>query len=140
MAIENAVEESQTFANPAVLEFYKSLPFNFRDSVDEHVQSLKDTNPVESYPVLPPLLGPGVSVLEVGCGTGWFSNSIAYRYKSSVTGIDFNPVAVRRAREVAEAAGLPTVFRVEDLFLYDPKPAFDVVVSIGVLHHTNNCH
>jgi SAM-dependent methyltransferase len=77
--------------------------------------------------------------LEVGCGTGWFSNCLTHRYQCAVTAIDFNPVAVARAREVAQAAGLNTEFRVEDLFLYEPSSPFDLVVSIGVLHHTKNC-
>jgi 2-polyprenyl-3-methyl-5-hydroxy-6-metoxy-1,4-benzoquinol methylase len=131
---------TQTFADPAVLEFYKSLPFNYRDSVEESVRALRNSNPVASYPVLIPLLKPGLRVLEVGSGTGWFSNCLADRYKCAVTAIDFNPVAVQRAREVAQAAGLSTEFRVEDLFLYEPPSMFDLVVSIGVLHHTNNCH
>lgn len=131
--------ESRSFANPAVLDFYRSLPFNYRDSVEEHIKALYQTDPVASYPVLSPLLRPGVRVLEVGCGTGWLSNAIAYRYKASVTAIDFNPVAVQRASEIAKAAGLDTEFSVEDLFLYEPPRRFDVVISIGVLHHTDNC-
>jgi len=134
------VVERASFANQNVLEFYKSLPFNYRDSVEEHLAALRNNNPVESYPVLIPLLSPRVSVLEVGCGTGWLSNSVAYNYKSQVTGIDFNPVAIERAAEVARAASLQTIFRVEDLFLFEPRSAFDVVISIGVLHHTDNCH
>lgn len=130
---------TQTFANPAVLDFYRSLPFNYRDSVEEHVRSLHEVDPVASYPVLTPLLRAGVRVLEIGCGTGWLSNAIAHRYKASVTAVDFNPVAVQRACAVAKAAGLDTEFSVADLFLYDPPEPFDVVISIGVLHHTDNC-
>jgi SAM-dependent methyltransferase len=129
-----------TFANADVLEFYKELPFNYRDSVEESLRALKESDPVSSYPVLIPLLRPGLRVLEVGCGTGWFSNCLVDKYKCSVTAIDFNPVAVERARQVAQAAKLDTDFEVADLFLYEPPVTFDLVVSIGVLHHTNNCH
>lgn len=133
------MKELQYLANVAVLDFYKSLPFNYRDSVEEHVKSLHQIDPVASYPVLVPLLRPGVRVLEVGCGTGWLSNAIAHRYKASVTAIDFNPVAIQRAAEVAKAAGLDTKFSVADLFRYEPSELFDVVISIGVLHHTDDC-
>lgn len=34
------------------------------------------------------------SLLEIGCGAGWLSNSIAYYYGLDVTGIDFNPKAI----------------------------------------------
>jgi len=62
-----------------------------------------------------------------------------YRYGVSVVGIDYNDIAIQRAHAVAEAAGLSTRFDVADLFLYTPETPFDVVVSLGVLHHTNDC-
>lgn len=131
--------DTQTFANPTVLEFYKELPFNYQDSVENQVKTIRGRNSVSAYPILPPLLGKSVSVLEVGCGTGWFSNNISFYYKSSVTGIDFNPVAIARATEVARSLKLTTKFEVADLFVYQPQTPFDVVVSLGVLHHTDNC-
>lgn len=131
--------DTQTFANPTVLEFYKELPFNYYDSVDNHVTEIRSRDSVSVYPILPPLLGEGVSVLEVGCGTGWLSNCISLYHKSSATGIDFNPVVIARAKEVAKTMKLPTTFEVADLFLYQPKQLFDVVVSLGVLMVTDNC-
>ncbi|MFH7027076.1 MAG: class I SAM-dependent methyltransferase [Heteroscytonema crispum UTEX LB 1556] len=131
--------ETQTFANHDVLEFYKSLPFNYQDSVENQVKAIRTRDSVSAYPVLPPLLGKGVSVLEVGCGTGWMSNAISFYYKSCVLGLDFNPVAIARAKEVAQAMKLTTTFEVADLFVYQLKTVFDVVVSLGVLHHTDNC-
>lgn len=130
---------AQTFANPTVLEFYKDLPFNYQDSVQNQVKAIKKRNSVSVYPILPPLLGKDTSVLEVGCGTGWLSNCISYYHKSSVTGIDFNPVAIQRCQKVAKAMNLSTTFEVADLFVYQPENPLDVVVSIGVLHHTDNC-
>jgi len=52
---------------------------------------------VEAYPVLLPLLRPGLTVLEVGCGAGWFALSLRLHHRCQVLGIDFNPVAVARA-------------------------------------------
>lgn len=129
-----------TFANPTVLEFYKELPFNYQETAAEQARAIRERNSLEAYPLLAPYLRRQTRVLEVGSGTGWFSNSIAYYQHSSVIGIDFNPVAVERARAVAKALGLATEFRVEDLFLYEPEKRFDMVVSLGVLHHTNDCH
>lgn len=113
--------ETQTFANPDVLEFYKSLPFNYQDSVENQVKAIRSRDSVSAYPVLPPLLGEGVSVLEVGCGTGWLSNAISFYYKSSVVGLDFNPVAIARAREVAQAMKLKTTFEVATFLFINPK-------------------
>lgn len=134
-----AAGESQTFANPEVLAFYKTLPFNFRESVEGSARAVRAQDPLVAYPVLRPLVGRGVRVLDVGCGAGWFSNAVGFHHGCAVTGIDFNPVAVERAREVAASLGLGTRFEVADLFLYEPAEPFDLVVSLGVLHHTDDC-
>jgi SAM-dependent methyltransferase len=128
-----------TYANPDVLAFYKTLPFNFRDSVANSTESIRSQDPCLAYPVLKSLLSPQTRVLDVGCGAGWLANSISHHYGCAVTGIDFNPVAVQRAREVAHALGVSSKFEVADLFLYAPPEQSDLVVSLGVLHHTNSC-
>ena len=94
---------------------------------------------VLAYPILGPLLHAKTRMLDVGCGTGWLANSISHHCGCSVTGIDINSVAVERARQVAQALGLSTEFQVADLFVYAPRERFDLVVSLGVLHHTNDC-
>jgi ubiquinone/menaquinone biosynthesis C-methylase UbiE len=134
------MNQSTTFANPAVLEFYKELPFNYQESVAQQVKTVKSRNSVLSYAVLADLLKPGTSVLEIGCGAGWLSNNIAYHYGLHVRAIDFNPVAVERARAVAKSLGVSASFEVADLFLFRPEKPADIVVSIGVLHHTDDCH
>jgi SAM-dependent methyltransferase len=131
--------EAKSFANPEVLAFYRELPFNYRQSPDEDVRAIRASDAVRAYPILRPLLGPGVRVLDVGCGAGWLSNSVCHHYGASVLGIDFNSVAVARAREVAAAMGIDTRFETADLFTFEPEKPFDVVLSVGVLHHTDNC-
>ena len=128
-----------TFANPEVLAFYKELPFNYSETAANDVAVLRRQNPALAYPILPPLLSEGTRVLDVGCGAGWFSNAIAHYYDCDVTGIDFNPVAVARANEIAAGLESRAQFEVADLFLYEPPKPLDVVVSVGVLHHTNDC-
>ena len=129
-----------TYANADVLAFYKELPFNYQESVEQQVKAVKSRNSVLAYPVLAELLKPGTRVIEIGCGAGWLSNNIAYHYRSNVHAIDFNPVAVERARAVARALGVSVTFEVADLFLFSPEKPADVAVSIGVLHHTDDCH
>lgn len=133
------MSEPISFANPEVLEFYKELPFNFRESADESANVIRRTDYLSAYPVLRPLVRRGMRVLDVGCGTGWLTNSLAYHHRVVATGLDFNPIAVERAQAVAAILNLPTTFVVGDLFLYEPLEKFDLVVSIGVLHHTNDC-
>lgn len=127
-------------ANSDVLAFYRELPFNYRESAQEHAKKIRAVNQIAQYSPLAPLLRKGVGVLDVGCGTGWFSVSAAHHYGARVTGIDFNEVAIARAREVAGALDVAVDFQTADLFQFDGKASFDVVVSLGVLHHTNDCH
>ncbi len=131
--------EKRTFANLSVLDFYKSLPFNYKGSLEQEIDTIRNGRVEMLYPGLSQLLSQEVSVLEVGCGIGWLSNSINYLYNSPVVGIDFNPVAIERACQVARIMKLKTKFLVEDLFLYEPEILFHIVISFGVLHHTDNC-
>ena len=67
----------ESFANPDVLNFYRELPFNFRDSARDHAEKITRTNQLVSYPALLPVLTNGISVLDVGCGAGWFGLTAA---------------------------------------------------------------
>ena len=59
-----------TFANPDVLAFYKTLPFNFRVSVAKSAEAIQSQDPCLAYPILKPLLNSHTRVLDVGCGNG----------------------------------------------------------------------
>ena len=80
-----------------------------------------------------------MKVLEVGCGVGWLSAQIADRFQATVTSIDFNQVAIDTAQKAADSLGLNVKYEVADLFKFEPKEKFDICISLGVLHHTNNC-
>jgi 2-polyprenyl-3-methyl-5-hydroxy-6-metoxy-1,4-benzoquinol methylase len=136
-----AVETEQaTFASPVVLEFYKTLPFNYYGSLEKQAESVvKGRANIEMHPPLIPLLRKDGTVLDVGCGAGWLTNTITYHFKQSVVGIDFNPVAVERAQEVAKLLHLSSQISTCDLFKYFPEAKFDLVISMGVLHSTENC-
>jgi 2-polyprenyl-3-methyl-5-hydroxy-6-metoxy-1,4-benzoquinol methylase len=129
-----------TAANPDVLAFYKELPFNYRQSAADQAKAIRKTNAIASYPVLVPLINRNTTVLDVGCGAGWFSLNAAYHCRSTVTGIDFNNVAVERAQEVARHLKVAVDFQVADLFRFEPPQRYALVASFGVLHHTNDCH
>ena len=53
------------------------------------------------------LVAPGAKVLDIGCGVGWSSVSIAQAHPGvTVHGIDLNPGSIAAARLVAEAEGV----------------------------------
>jgi len=130
---------SQPETSADVLEFYRKLPFNVTGDPQSMAREILGFNSVSEYPPLTRLLNPRARTLDVGCGGGWLSNSIAHHYKSPVTGIDFNPVAIGFAKAVSAALGSGATFENVNLFTFIPERPFDVVVSIGVLHHTGDC-
>lgn len=132
----------KSYANPDVLNFYQKLPFNYYGDVDAAAESIRNTNQISYYPVLPPILKKGIRVLDVGCGAGWLVNGINFHYKqygSSASGVDYNSVALKQAQQVATRLGIRSNFAESDLFKYFPKEPYDMVTSVGVLHHTDNC-
>jgi ubiquinone/menaquinone biosynthesis C-methylase UbiE len=73
---------------------------------------------------------PGQKVLDVACGSGTTALVAARRY-CDVTGIDYVPGLIDRARKRAEASGLDADFRVADAQeLPFPDNSYDVVLSV----------
>lgn len=78
-------------------------------------------------------LGPGVSALEVGCGTGMFTEIFA-KSGAKLIAVDISSDLLKKAR----ARNLPSdrvLFlekRIED---YDINGSFDAVIGSSVLHH-----
>ena len=79
-------------------------------------------------------IGPGTSVLDLGCGEGMFCR-LATDRGARVTGIDAAPELVERARQLAPAA----VFRTGDIqALPYPDGVFDVVTCFQSILHVAN--
>lgn len=133
---------SENSQNAAVRAFYNEMPFNYWSDVEKAADSVR-TNPLLAYRDLDDLLdGPSTpSVLELGCGAGWASNALALHYDARVTAVDFTAAALARARAVATQLGVSDqiTFIESDLFSFNPGRRFDLVVSLGVLHHTHDC-
>jgi SAM-dependent methyltransferase len=126
----------------AVRVFYAELPFNFHGSVESSVAAVLADPVRATYPDLHTLLVSGRvrRALELGCGAGWLANTLARHHGVEVTAVDFAPNALERARAVATQLGttLRLQFVEADLFGFDDRREYDLVLSLGVLHHTGD--
>ena len=131
-----------------VKDFYKDNPFNFSTNLDLLSKSLIERNQILEYKDLHELLIKRnkflgereiKTIIEFGCGTGWLTNSIILYYKKSVKSIDFTEKALSTAKAISERLNLETNFVNSDIFNYEENALYDLVISMGVLHHTKNC-
>jgi 2-polyprenyl-3-methyl-5-hydroxy-6-metoxy-1,4-benzoquinol methylase len=78
----------------------------------------------------------GKLVLDVGCGMGRFAE-VATRWGARVVGVDLSLAAEVAAKNLADRE---FVAMQADVFALPFAPeSFDVIYSIGVLHHTPDC-
>lgn len=131
-----------------VNRFYEELPFNVNQSPAEAARLIRAGNTVrQSYPALHSLLQRrrGQRVLDLGCGAGWFANTLAAHYGAEIHGVDLCDHALGFARGVCAELGVSNrvTFHQRDLFALTAASLggapFDIVNSLGVLHHTHDC-
>ena len=76
---------------------------------------------------------PGMKVLELGCGVGYFTKHLA-ETKAAITANDISPDLLEVAREQVKAENV--TFKVENAYdLSYADNSFDTVVGSSVLHH-----
>jgi 2-polyprenyl-3-methyl-5-hydroxy-6-metoxy-1,4-benzoquinol methylase len=105
-------------------------------------QSVLSTLESHVLPLVPGLssrLDAGISVLDVGCGSGRIMNRLAELYpRSSFIGLDLSGEAVGFARAEAAGKGLTNIqFSVVDLSDFDERAepdSFDVVTTFDAVH------
>lgn len=80
----------------------------------------------------------GKTVIEMGCGMGKYVQTVS-RYAALAIGLDLSHALLRARRN---AAGRDNIFYVRGNILEPPfRPGtFDYGYSVGVLHHTPDCH
>lgn len=99
--------------------FRKSMKLRFKKSVEA-------CDPIE-----------GRTVLDVGCGPGHFSITLAQRGAAHVTGIDFAEGMLKIAADHAEKAGVGRTcnFRVADFSQFTAPEPFDYVIVMGFMDY-----
>jgi 2-polyprenyl-3-methyl-5-hydroxy-6-metoxy-1,4-benzoquinol methylase len=87
---------------------------------------------------LPPSIVDGARMLDAGCGTGEYARSFT-RMGANVVAIDLTPGAIARAQEIDKELGFQIDYRQADLLrLPSDLGSFDLIISLGVLHHTGD--
>lgn len=133
-----------SFKNEDVLTFYRKIPFNISGDINSAVDQVKKYDPLITYPELGKIIKDynKVKIIDFGCGGGWLVNSMSYFHpkKVEIIGVDFNPVAIEYANKIKQKCNLDCNFITSDIFEFNTKEKFDIIISLGALHHTNNCH
>ena len=77
----------------------------------------------------------GMSMCELGCGSGWMTR-FAARQGVHAEGYDISPEMIEIARELAEQEGLDIRFEAADMEELDLGRRFDACLLYDALHHT----
>ena len=78
-------------------------------------------------------IAPGMKVLELGCGTAYFTRELATT-GATITAIDISPELLETARANCCAANV--TFEIQNAYALNyPDNTFDFVVGSSVLHH-----
>lgn len=101
--------------------------------------ALREAEGCEPYAVSESIHGysgsAGLRVLDVGCGNGYVLSHYA-RHGADVNGVDLTEAAVELSRQRFALAGLKGNFtRIDGAALPFEDNSFDIVCSMGVLHH-----
>jgi len=80
------------------------------------------------------------SVIEYGCHYGYFLFKAEDAGASNLFGIDFNPVAIQKAHDIAVLRSSRARFLLADIKDYEPKYHFHVAFVLNTLHHLNDDH
>ena len=117
---------------------------------DEKYKKSREYNSVEDFFVysennpsvvaIEPFIKDGISVLEIGSGTGELISYLSYKYPNINTfGVDFSEESVRKSIEVAQKFNIKTFFSCADIKTTDfPDNKFDIVFGDQVIGHVDD--
>jgi len=106
-----------------------------KTQLDHAGRDLSETDFVRKVGLKPENLR-GKLVLDVGCGMGRFAE-VATRWGARVIGIDLSAAAEVAAKNLADREFV--AFQADVFALPFAPESFDLIYSMGVLHHTPDC-
>lgn len=107
--------------------FNKLVNAYFRKSMRMRYEKVIDgCNPIEQH-----------TVLDIGCGPGHYSVTLARRGAKFVTGVDFAPSMLDIARSQAKEAGVTEKckFMLKDFMSFESNEPFDYTIVIGFMDY-----
>jgi SAM-dependent methyltransferase len=111
----------------------------FFDGYSRLRRSVEGLAGAPEWPVLQAMLPPmqGLSVVDLGCGFGWFCRWAREAGAISVLGLDVSENMLARAREATRDAAI--AYEIADLEVLDlPSTRFDLAYSSLALHYVEN--
>ncbi len=125
----------KTTVNPVELEKFKTHANSWWDT-EGPLKTLHDINPVRLDFVKQHCRLDGIRLLDIGCGGGVLSESLA-REGASVVGLDAEESAIFSAMQHAQGQNLPLEYVCSSLETYESSE-FDVMTCMELLEHVDD--
>lgn len=137
MDLTGAIRD-EGFAQHNIWEHSATVRTLYRQRARDEVEEM--TCAAQGAELLAPLVKPGETVLDVGCGSGYFYHSLRKRaIPAEYHGIDATRCLIEIGQAELPRFGLPQA-RLSALRLEDLSGAVDHVVCINVLSNIDNFH
>lgn len=111
-------------------EFYVLIDKIFRRDMYERFQfTIERSHPISDK-----------SILDVGCGPGYYSLAFARQGAKRVIGIDYSEKMIQLANEHLERENLESncQFLIKDILDYNPDLKFDIAIAIGFFDYVKD--
>ena len=120
-------------------KFYNEVKFPNYDNIDDFGSLLEKSEKSTFFKKLDKEIAMFSRVLEVGCGTGQLSLFLS-RYQRQIFSIDLSMGSLELGENFRKKNNIENLFflRMNLFNLFFKEEFFDVIISNGVLHHTEN--